>query len=162
MLAGVGAALLTPASLAILRIAWPNPGRRGKALGSGAACNGLAFAVAPTLCGVMIVWFGWRSIFLLAIPVCLLALTLAMLSISESSSPDRRHVDLAAQAMGALALGGLALAVIEADRQPVIALAALMTALAGLVEIGSASCRERVCRYGVISGVAGSLKQQKY
>src|SRR3546814_16714402 len=71
MLAGVGAALLTPASLAILRIAWPNPARRGKAPGIWAACNGLAFAVAPTLGGVIIVGFGWRSIFLLATPVCL-------------------------------------------------------------------------------------------
>src|SRR3546814_13343447 len=48
MLAGVGAALLTPASLAILRIAWPNPARRGKALGIWAACNGLAFARTET------------------------------------------------------------------------------------------------------------------
>src|SRR3546814_11966826 len=75
MLAGVGAALLTPASLAILRIAWPNPARHGQALWIWATCTGLAFAVSPPLGRVMLVWFGWRFTVLLAHPVLLLALT---------------------------------------------------------------------------------------
>ncbi len=41
-LAGVGAALLLPASLAIIRVAWPDGGERGRALGVWASCNGLA------------------------------------------------------------------------------------------------------------------------
>src|SRR3546814_16243849 len=74
MLSGVGAALLTPASLAILRIAWPNPARRGKALRIWAASNGLAFAVVTPLGAVMVVCFGWGRIFLMSLSFCLLDL----------------------------------------------------------------------------------------
>jgi len=127
-LAGVGAAMLTPASLAILRVSWPDTAQRGKALGIWAACNGLAFAVAPTLGGLLITGFGWRSIFFLAVPVCLLALAMARLSVTESSDPGQRHMDLAAQVLGALALGGLALAAIEIHQHRGLALASLACA----------------------------------
>lgn len=62
-LAGVGAALLLPASLAIVRVVWRDPVARGRALGIWAACNGVAMALGPTLGGVLIRHFGWRSIF---------------------------------------------------------------------------------------------------
>ena len=45
-LAGFGAALLLPASLAIVRIAWPNPTERGRALGVWTGCNGLGLVSA--------------------------------------------------------------------------------------------------------------------
>ena len=47
-LAGFGAALLVPASLAILRVVWTDERERGRALGVWAACNGLAMAIGPT------------------------------------------------------------------------------------------------------------------
>ncbi|MFZ0552307.1 MAG: MFS transporter, partial [Steroidobacteraceae bacterium] len=52
--AGVGAALLIPASLAITRVIWRDGRERGRALGIWAACNGLALAIGPTLGGVLI------------------------------------------------------------------------------------------------------------
>lgn len=131
--AGVGAALLTPATLAILRVAWPDPARRSRALGIWAACNGLAFAIAPTLGGLLIAWFGWRSLFFVAIPVCLLALALGWRSITESADPADRHADMAGQVLGALALGGVTLAAIEARGHGMLALAALATGVAALL-----------------------------
>jgi MFS transporter, DHA2 family, methylenomycin A resistance protein len=131
-LAGLGAALLIPASLAIIRIVWPDDAERGRALGIWAACNGLAMAIGPTLGGLLIGRFGWRSIFLVVVPVGLAALLLARRSIPESSDPQGRNFDAFAQCLGAVALGGLALAAIESHAAPAVAAIALCAALAAL------------------------------
>jgi MFS transporter, DHA2 family, methylenomycin A resistance protein len=127
-LAGVGASLMAPASLAIIRVVWPNEKERGKALGIWAACNGLAFVIGPTLGGLLIDRFGWRSIFLVVVPLGLAALVLALPSIPQSSDPQDRQFDAPAQVLGALALGGLAVAAIESHGATVIAAAAFAVA----------------------------------
>ena len=109
---GVGAALLLPSSLAIIRVVWPEPAARGRVLGVWASCNGLAFAIGPTLGGLLIEGFGWRSVFLLVVPLAAAAFGLAWLAVPESADPQERHFDLPGQALGALTLGGLALAAI--------------------------------------------------
>jgi MFS transporter, DHA2 family, methylenomycin A resistance protein len=109
---GVGAALLLPSSLAILRMVWPEPAARGRVLGIWASCNGLAFATGPTIGGLLIESFGWRSVFLLVVPLASAALLLAWLAVPESADPKGRHFDLPGQLLGALTLGSLALAAI--------------------------------------------------
>jgi DHA2 family methylenomycin A resistance protein-like MFS transporter len=112
-IAGLGAALLLPASLAILRVVWTDPVERGRALGIWAGCNGLAFVVGPTLGGLLIETFGWRSVFLIVLPLGALACLLASRVVPESADPRGRRFDLTGQVLGAVALGGLALAAIE-------------------------------------------------
>lgn len=132
-LAGLGAALSVPASLAIIRVVWREEAERGHALGLWAGCNGLAMAIGPTVGGLLIGSFGWRSIFLVVVPFGVAALALARPSIPESPDPQDRSFDAPAQALGALALGGLALAAIESHGAPVVAAAALIVALIALV-----------------------------
>lgn len=131
-IAGLGAAFMLPASLAILRVAWPDPAERGRALGIWAGCNGVALAIGPTLGGLLVRDFGWRSIFLAVIPLGLAALALAIPAIPESSDPQDRQFDLPGQVFGALALGGLAFAAIESHASPWVALAALVLSLLAL------------------------------
>lgn len=131
-LAGLGAAFLMPASLAIIRVVWHDSAGRGRALGIWAACNGLAMAIGPTLGGVLIHQFGWRSIFFVVIPLSLGALILAAPSIPESSDPQNRHFDAPAQIFGALALGGIAFAAIQLRDAPGIAAVAFVAALIAL------------------------------
>jgi len=109
---GMAAALLLPASLAIIRVVWPEPAARGRVLGIWASCNGLAFAVGPTLGGVLIEDLGWRSVFLLAVPLAFAAFVLAWIVVPESADPQDRQFDLPGQVLGALTLGGVALAAI--------------------------------------------------
>jgi DHA2 family methylenomycin A resistance protein-like MFS transporter len=140
-LAGVGAALLLPASLAIIRVVWPDAKERGRALGIWAGCNGLASAIGPTLGGVLIGRFGWRSVFLMVVPLGLAALALALPAIPETSDPQDRRFDAPAQALGALALGGLAVAAIESHRSIGIAAVALAVAalsLAAFIKVETA------------------------
>ncbi len=132
--AGVGAALLLPASLAIVRVVWPEVAARRRALGVWASCNGLAFAIGPPLGGVLIDRFGWRSVFLLAVPLALGACILAQAAVPESADRRDRNIDIAGQALGALALGLLVLAAIAGPaRGGVWAAALVMPALAGFV-----------------------------
>lgn len=127
--AGLGAAFLLPASLAIIRVVWHDPDERGRALGIWAACNGLAMAIGPTLGGLLIRQFGWRSIFLVVIPLSLAALVLAVPSMPESSDPQNRHLDTPAQLLGAVALGCLAFAAIRSHDAPAVAAAAFVISL---------------------------------
>jgi MFS transporter, DHA2 family, methylenomycin A resistance protein len=123
--AGVGAALLLPASLAIVRVVWRDEAARGRALGIWAGCNGLAFAIGPSLGGLLITRFGWPSVFLLVVPLGLGALVLAAASVPESADPANRHFDARGQILGALVLGGLAFAAIAGSAGIIARLAAL-------------------------------------
>ena len=130
--AGLGTALLLPASLAIVRVAWRDAAERGRALGIWAACNGLALAIGPTVGGLLIVRFGWRSIFFVVIPFSVAALGLARVAIAESADPQGRQFDVMAQCLGAIALGALAFAAIQVHDSPTIAIAAFVVALLAL------------------------------
>ena len=111
-LAGVGAALLLPASLALIRVIWADPHERAHAVGVWAGTNGAALAIGPTLGGWLIQTAGWRSVFLLIVPIGLAVLLGAPRAIPESRDAQGRHVDLAGQLLGGLALTALAVAAI--------------------------------------------------
>lgn len=131
-LAGLGAALTLPASLAIIRVVWHEPAERSRVLGIWAACNGLALIVGPTVGGFLVSSFGWRCIFLVVIPLSLVALVLAALFVPESSAPDNRNFDIPGQLWGAIALGGLVFSVIYSHTMPDIATLAFFVSLFAL------------------------------
>ena len=112
-IAGLGAALEIPTSLAILTVAYPDTRERTRALGLWASCNGLAFVIGPTVGGVLVDAAGWRSIFLLIVPICIVALALALTAVPESKDPKGRTLDLPGQGLAIAALGALSLGVIE-------------------------------------------------
>jgi MFS transporter, DHA2 family, methylenomycin A resistance protein len=130
-IAGAGAALLLPASLAIIRVEWREEQARNRALGIWAACTGLAFVIGPTVGGALVEGFGWRSVFLIAVPLGAAAIGLAALVVPESRDPAGRRFDALGQFAGATALGCLAFAAIEAAHGAVVA------ALAAGVAVGS-------------------------
>lgn len=132
VLTGTGSALMLPASLAILRVAWPDPKARARVLGIFTGCNGLAFIIGPTLGGFLIAEVGWRSVFFIVVPFGLAALAAAPFAVSESADPHGRHFDVSAQVLGILALGGIAMAAIESHDGPA-ALLALAVAFIALV-----------------------------
>jgi DHA2 family methylenomycin A resistance protein-like MFS transporter len=132
VVAGIGAALLLPSSLALVAVVWPDPAERRHAIGIWSACNGLAFVIGPTLGGLLIEHAGWRSIFVVVIPIGMAAVALALAVLPESADPRGRAFDAPAQVLGALILGGLALAAIEAEDVPWLALAAAALACVSL------------------------------
>jgi len=131
-LAGLGAALMLPSSLAIVRVIWPNPIERGRALGLWTGCNGVGLAIGPTLGGALIHGFGWRAVFAIVVPLSAAAFALAPAAFAESADPNGRDFDWPAQMSGALALGALALAAIESHRDALAAAGAFAIAVAAL------------------------------
>jgi DHA2 family methylenomycin A resistance protein-like MFS transporter len=70
---GVGAALVLPTSLSLLSQVFEDPTRRARAVGTWAAGSAVSFATGPVLGGVLIEQVGWRSIFVINLPLALLA-----------------------------------------------------------------------------------------
>jgi MFS transporter, DHA2 family, methylenomycin A resistance protein len=109
---GVGAAILVPNSLALLNHAYPKEKVRGRAVGIWAAGASLALTAGPLAGGSLIALVGWRSIFLVNIPIGLAALWMTWRCTNETPKSPHRELDLAGQASAVGALGSLAATVI--------------------------------------------------
>lgn len=107
VLQGVAAALLTPGALAIIESAFV-PEDRSAAIGRWAGVSGVATAVGPLVGGFLLEHGGWRWIFLLNVPLCLLVVLLAR-GVPESCDEANRgtRFDLAGAVVGVAALGTL-------------------------------------------------------
>jgi len=110
---GAGAAMFLPSSLAILREAYPQQKERAQAIGIWSALAAIAGAAGPLFGGAMIASVGWRGIFLLNVPVGIVAVLMVVRFVRASKPGARRGFDLPAQTAGALALALLAWALIE-------------------------------------------------
>jgi DHA2 family methylenomycin A resistance protein-like MFS transporter len=110
---GVGAAILVPNSLALLNHAYPGEEERHRAVGIWAAGASLALTAGPLAGGALIALLGWRTIFLVNIPIGLAGLWLTRRHVKETQSMASREVDLPGQLAAILALGVLSGALIE-------------------------------------------------
>jgi DHA2 family methylenomycin A resistance protein-like MFS transporter len=110
---GAGAALFLPSSLAILREAYPHPKERAHAIGIWSGLTAIAGACGPLFGGAMIASLGWRSIFLLNVPVGIVAVAMVVRFVRPSPTGVRRGFDLPAQLTGAFALAAFTWALIE-------------------------------------------------
>ncbi|MEA3048264.1 MAG: hypothetical protein QOG84_100 [Sphingomonadales bacterium] len=91
-LQGASAAVLMPNSLAILGAAFAGEAR-GRAIGTWAAAGAVAGAIGPLLGGWLIAAVGWRSIFLINLPLALAALAIAWFRVEESREAKKQPLD---------------------------------------------------------------------
>src|SRR5277367_5519967 len=110
---GLGAAILVPNSLALLSHAYTDERARGRAVGIWAAGASLALTAGPLVGGGLIALIGWRSIFLVNLPIGLAGLWLSWRYASETTRNRQREVDLPGQVLAIAALGCLAGTIIE-------------------------------------------------
>ena len=110
---GLGAAVLVPNSLALLNHAYPEPQARGRAVGIWAAGASLALTAGPLAGGALIALIGWRSIFLVNLPIGIAGLWLSSRYASETTRNRTREVDLPGQVLAIAALGCFAATIIE-------------------------------------------------
>src|SRR6202035_846671 len=110
---GLGAAILVPNSLALLSHAYPDDKRRGRAVGIWAAGASIALIAGPLIGGGLIALVGWRSIFLVNLPIGFAGLWLSWRYASETTRSPQREIDLPRQIAAIAALGCLAGAIIE-------------------------------------------------
>ncbi|MCX5332611.1 MFS transporter [Streptomyces sp. NBC_00140] len=128
-LQGVGGALLTPGSLALIQASF-HPDDRGRAVGLWSGFGGIGAAVGPFLGGWLVDGPGWRWVFLLNVPVALLCAPIAVRHVPESGD-GRVHsrFDVLGAVLGALALAFVTYALIEARQGSLVV---VVTAVAGV------------------------------
>jgi DHA2 family methylenomycin A resistance protein-like MFS transporter len=117
MVQGLGAAMMLPASLALLSHSFPDPRARARAVSFWASIVSLGFAAGPALGGVFTSAFGWRSIFLLNVPTGIAALLMVAAFIDETDRAASRALDWTGQLTVSLALWALSYALIEAGNR---------------------------------------------
>ncbi|GAB2542204.1 MFS transporter [Brachybacterium huguangmaarense] len=71
---GLAAALMLPAGLAALSLAWPRPDTRARALGTWSAVSAVATAIGPAVGGLLVAGAGWRAVFWVNVPLVVAAL----------------------------------------------------------------------------------------
>jgi EmrB/QacA subfamily drug resistance transporter len=136
---GVGGALLTPGSLAIIDAVF-HPDDRTRAIGVWAGLGAVAGAIGPLVGGYLTDAVSWRAIFLINLPVGAFVVVAAVLHVPETRDPTRAGgLDLAGAALAALAIAGVCFALIEASGgltpAVIAALAAGLAAAAAFVAV---------------------------
>ena len=111
---GIGAAFLIPTSLMLIRQNFNDLNQRRSAVALWGACGGIALAAGPVLGGMMIEHLGWRSVFLINIPLGALAIMLTLRFTPASSRIDKK-IDVAGQISIAISLALLTYALTEAS-----------------------------------------------
>jgi EmrB/QacA subfamily drug resistance transporter len=133
-LQGVGGALLTPGSLAIISASFV-PEDRAKAIGAWSGLGGIATAIGPFIGGYLVAGPGWRWIFLINLPLAVVVVLITRRHVPETLDPNAvPHLDILGAALGAVGLGGVTYALIAAGGgwSRTVALAAVL-GIAGMV-----------------------------
>ncbi|HEX5759247.1 MAG TPA: MFS transporter [Thermoanaerobaculia bacterium] len=116
-LQGVGGALLTPGSLAIISASFA-PEDRARAIGAWAGFGGIAAAIGPLVGGWLVEVWSWRLIFLINLPLAAVVVAVALRHVPESRDPHAgRRLDVPGALLGALGLAGLTYASIAAGKE---------------------------------------------
>lgn len=109
----IGGSMLNPVALSIVRNAFRRPRELAQAVGVWGATLGFSIGIGPVLGGVFVDTIGWRFVFLVNIPVGLIAVALTAIHVPESRAEHARRIDLVGQALVIIALAALTYAIIE-------------------------------------------------
>jgi DHA2 family methylenomycin A resistance protein-like MFS transporter len=146
---GLGAALLVPTSLALLRSAFEEQQARTRAVAVWAAAGGAAVAAGPVVGGVLINTVGWRSIFLINVLVGAIALALTASRVAPVPAKGGR-IDIGGQLTATLAIGGLTFAIIDGPRNGWASPGVLGALGAALIGSAAFVARERRLRHPML------------
>ena len=125
---GIGGALLTPGSLAIIEAVF-HPDDRTRAIGAWAGLGAVAGAIGPTVGGYLTDAVSWRAVFLINIPLGVFVVVAAVRHVPETRDPTRAGgLDLLGAALATLAIAGVCFALIEASGGLTVAVIAALAA----------------------------------
>ena len=148
-LQGVGAALLTPGSLAIIETTF-HPEDRSAAIGAWSGLGGVMIAIGPVVGGYLTTAMSWRWIFFINLPFAALAAWAAMQHLPESRQETAAgRLDYVGAVLAALGLGGVIFALTvgpDGWKTPIV----LVTGVAGIITLVSFVLVERSSRHPLL------------
>ncbi len=133
---GIGGAMIMPSTLSILGTIFPDPSERTKAIAVWAAMASIGIAAGPVIGGVLLAHFSWGSIFLVNVPIVLLALVASGLLLPKSKDPSPGRPDPIGALLSVATLMSLVYAVIEGPDHGWASAQILGTGIGGLVLLG--------------------------
>jgi EmrB/QacA subfamily drug resistance transporter len=138
---GIGAALLTPGSLAMMQGSF-RPQDRARAIGLWSGMSGVSTIIGPLLGGGLVQSVGWQYIFWINVPIALVVVAITARQVPESRDPQAaRRFDLLGAALGAVGLGAITFALIEVGSRPATTIA--IAAVIGVVAMGAFAVSQR-------------------
>jgi len=131
-LEGIGGALLTPGSLAIIQASYVKTDRP-KAVGAWSGLGGIAGAIGPFLGGWLVSAAGWRWVFLINLPLAAIVVAVAVRHVPETRDEAAQgRFDVRGAVLAALALAGITYALTEAPQPGVSRVAVIVAAALGV------------------------------
>jgi MFS family permease len=112
-LQAVGGAMLNPVAMSIVRNVFEDPRERAQAIGVWGAVFGISMALGPVVGGTLVDSTSWRAVFLVNLPVGLVAIALTAAFVPESRAERARRIDPVGQVLVIAALASLTYAIIE-------------------------------------------------
>jgi len=140
---GAGAALIMPATLSLLISVFEDERERATAVGIWAATAGLGVALGPVVGGYLLERFWWGSIFIVNVPLCVLAIAVGRRVVPESLDAAARRIDWAGAALSGTGLIALTWAIIEAPSEGWASPAVAGAGIAALALLGAFVARQR-------------------
>ncbi|HEX7100652.1 MAG TPA: DHA2 family efflux MFS transporter permease subunit [Acidimicrobiia bacterium] len=142
ILQGVGGALLTPGSLAILQSCF-HPDDRATAIGAWSGLTGIAAVIGPVVGGLLVDAFGWRAVFFLPLPLAIAVIWAGSRHVPESRDPASPRLDWPGALLTVAGLGTSSYAIIAYPESGWSA-AVVAATVSGLVFLVGFVVRERV------------------
>jgi EmrB/QacA subfamily drug resistance transporter len=133
-LQGIGAAMMIPGSLSIINTAFAES-EHGAAIGLWSGFAGGVASIGPFIGGWLVQTFGWPSIFLINIPIGILAIFLTVRYVPESKNEDAKHLDIVGTVLLFVGLLGISYALIEAPVFGLLNALVISSFLLGIVAI---------------------------
>ena len=129
-LMGFGGAFIMPSTLSILTNIFP-PNERGRAIAIWTAAAGVAVPLGPVLGGWLLEHFWWGSVFLINVPIVVIALIAGFFLLPESKDPEHSSLDPIGAVLSIAGLGVLLYGIIEAPNYGWLSLRSWIAFLAG-------------------------------
>lgn len=143
VLLAIGAAMMMPATLSLIRLNFPDDQERAFAIGVWAAVASGGAAFGPVIGGLLLEFYWWGSVFLINVPIVILAF-LAGLHVSTNIRPARDHpFDLVGSIQVMIGLVGLIYAIKEASKREPSWMIAVMALCIGMLALVAFFRRQR-------------------
>ncbi|MEU0564826.1 MFS transporter [Nonomuraea sp. NPDC005983] len=130
---GVGAAMMAPATLAVINTFFTEPGARAKAFGAWSSAGGVGGMIGAVAGGAITTGLSWRWVFLINVPIGALLIAVALTSLAGTHAGRRERLDLTGAVTGTAGLAALIYGVMQSADHGWFSAQVLVPLVAGLV-----------------------------